>query len=300
MNMMCMPVYPGAPWLPMFEGTEGESKYREWREQIKGLLGTQETTEAKKVGILMNTLKGEAKRQVSVVAEEDRNTVNKILLYLDELYKTSLTASQARSQFYSCTQRAGESTTGFILRLRELFCGLQRLDPDTAPSTAMLREQLIQGLAEGPLQLALRTYARRNPEEDFLALREEALSLEKEHLSTHQTEIACHAVNPAPFSTQPPNWREDLKKEIMGEVKAQVQGLTQELMREIRPLLQPAGTRTRARTPSPERRPQRSSYRQVTSQPNYEWDSAGRPICCQCRRAGHIARFCRREQPQLN
>ena len=46
--MMMMPVYPGAPWLPKFKGPGGDLRYGEWKAQIKGLLGSQELTEAKK------------------------------------------------------------------------------------------------------------------------------------------------------------------------------------------------------------------------------------------------------------
>merc|ERR1712208_76226 len=111
-----MPVYPGAPWLPKFEGTEGKERYVEWEAQIKGLLSTQETTEIKKVSIVLNTLAGEAKRQIMVVDEEERDTVKKVLEYLDSLYLELVPASKLRSQFYSCTQRSGESVASFVLR----------------------------------------------------------------------------------------------------------------------------------------------------------------------------------------
>ncbi len=66
-----------------------------------------------------------------------------------------------------------------------------------------------------------------------------------------------------------------------------MQGLTQELMREIKPLLQTATV-----TPQPPTQPRRER-RQPFLAAN-DWDEQGRPICCQCRQAGHIARFCRR------
>ena len=144
-----MMVYPGAPWLPRFEGTEGEVKYGEWKTQVRGLLGTQELTENKKVAILLSTLAGDAKREVYVLGEGQRNTVARIILYLDQLYKKPVPASQRRVQFYGCTQQVGESMSAYSLRLRELFGRLQRLEPDTAPTEEMLRDQLILGLAEG-------------------------------------------------------------------------------------------------------------------------------------------------------
>ena len=306
---MMMPVYPGAPWLPKFEGTEGEEKYREWKEQIQGLLSTQDVNMARKVNILTKTLTGEARRQVRVLDEDQRDTVEKILKHLDGLYKETVPGSKVRVQFYSCTQRPEESVNSYILRLRELFCRLRRGDPDTAPSDAILREQFLMGLSEGPLSQALRVYARRHPDEDFSALREEALLLDAEHGGVRTTEIACHAINPASVSKpQTASWREEmkqelrqelkqeLKQEMMDDVKAQMQGFTREIMNEIRPHLSSAAA-ARPRSPPPPEQRYRPRY--VPPQRN-EWDEAGRPICRQCKQSGHMARMCRANQSQSN
>ena len=292
---MMMPVYAGAPWLPKFGGTEGEGRYREWKEQIKGLLSTQDLAEERKVSIVIKSLTDEARRQISVVEADERNTVAKIFKYLDTLYKETISVSQARASFYSCEQRTGESVQAYILRLRELFCGLRRLAPDTAPSDAMLREQLLMGLSDGPLGQALRVYARRHPREDFAALRTEAVLLETEHGGKGATEVLCHAINPVstPTPTQDPEWKDKLKQEIMDDVKAQVQGLTQELVKELRPLIRGGTADAHPRSsPPPERR--RAHY------PRDEWDEGGRPICRRCRRPGHYARFCQDPSNHLN
>uniref|UniRef100_A0AAV2IY75 Uncharacterized protein n=1 Tax=Knipowitschia caucasica TaxID=637954 RepID=A0AAV2IY75_KNICA len=57
---------------------------------------------------------------------------------------------------------------------------------------------------------------------------------------------------------QEPNWKEQLKREIMEDVKMQIKGITQEIVAELKPLLQTASpqpsppnpTRTRQSTPS--------------------------------------------------
>ena len=296
-----MPVYPGAPWLPTFKGTEGETKYREWRVQIRGLLSTQDVTEVKKVAILLQTLTDEARRQVNVLDDGDRDTVEKLFAYLDSVYKETVPVSKVRSQFYSCTQRSGESVNAFILRLRELFCGLRRYDAATAPSEAVLRDQFLQGLAEGPLGQALRIYARRHPDEDFAALRQEALTLDVEHGGTPATEIVCHAINPVtvPVPSQTSAWREELKREIMEDVKTQMKGFTKELMNEMRPLMQAAAPAVRPAPPPPQPAYVPPPRRYAPPQRN-EWDREGRPICRQCNQPGHIARWCANGQPPLN
>ncbi len=265
---------------------------------MQGLLGSQDLPEIRKVDIVLGALAGEAKRQVSVLEENERDQVRKIFAYLDSLYGERTPIPVLRSQFFSCTQRTGETVASFILRLRELHCRLRRHDPDDAPSDASLRDQLLLGLCEGPLAQALKVYARRNPDETFAALRQEALMLDAEH-GNQQPEVTCFAVNNPRASPNPPqgaSWKETLKREIMEDVKSQMQGLTQELMKEIKPLLQPATA-----TPQPPTQLRRERRRPFSAA--NDWDEQGRPICRQCRQAGHIARFCRRpaaSQPALN
>lgn len=111
---MMMPVYPGAPWLPKFKGLGDNLKYCDWKEQITGLLGTQELTESKKVDIVLGALAGEAKLQVSVLEEDEKDQVCKIFLCLDSLYGDRTPVSVLRSQFFSCTQRPSETVPSFI------------------------------------------------------------------------------------------------------------------------------------------------------------------------------------------
>lgn len=294
---MMMPVYPGAPWLPKFKGPSDDLKYSDWKEQIEGLLYSQDLPESRKVDILLGALAGEAKCQISVLEEGEKDKVQKVLKYLDSLYVEKVPNSVLRSQFYSCTQKQNETVAAFILRLRELYCRLQRHDPDHAPSDTALKDQLLLGLQEGPLAQALKVYARRNPDENFAAIREEALLLDAEHRGS-PSEVNCSSVNNShvPIPPQENSWKEALKQELMEDMKKQLKGLTQELLREIKPHMQTAAT-----NPQPSM-PHRRERRQPSWNTN-NWDERGRPICRHCKQAGHIARFCRRlaaPEPALN
>lgn len=279
-----MPVYPGAPWLPKFKGPGDELNLGDWKEQMEGLLGSQELTESRKVAIVLGALTGEAKRQVNVLDDDEKNTVHKIFTYLQALYGDRTPIPVLRSKFFNCVQKPGETVQAFILGLRELYCRLRRHDPRDSPSESALRDQLLLGLRGEPMVQALKVYARRHPDEGFVALCDEALKLDSEY-GCSTSDVTCSIVHNKPsFSKDPqPDWRETLKRDIMEEVKVEMKGLAQELIKELKPHLSPAGSPTdRPVVPRSHRRSIHYNRR----------DEQGRPICRLCNGVGHIARYC--------
>lgn len=281
-----MPVFPGAPWVPKFGGPNLELKYEDWKEQLKGLVQYVET-EQQKVGVLMGALTGEARGQINVLEEENRNTTAKIFDALNGLYGGRAPVSIVRAQFYGCRQKPDESVQSYVLRLRELNYKLQQSDPDGAPTDVHLKEQFLLGLEEGPLTQTLRRYARQHPDGTFNALRQEALLLEEDGCGHKRPEVICTAVGGAnnPHSRpQETDWKTELKKEIMMELKDQLKDWTQELVRELRPRSPQRQTSyTQRREPERHRVPASSN----------SWSADGKPICRRCQQVGHIARFCR-------
>lgn len=286
--MMMMPIYPGAPWLPKFHGPNSELKYGDWKEQISGILNTQNLTEPRKVELLQGALAGEAKLQITVLDAGDRDTSAKIFTCLDSLYGDNTSVAVLRSRFFGCVQKPHESVKSFVLRLKELYRKLQRRSPDDAPSEQILQDQMLLGLREGPLSQTLRTYVRRNPDLDFAAVQDEALLLEEEQRGQGGLDMACTAAigESRQFTPPTPTWKETLRQEIMNDVKDQMKGLAQEIMNEIKPLLQHSGSANSPTYPKYRSRPRLQSN-------SNEWTSDGKPICRQCKQAGHMARFCR-------
>lgn len=287
---MLMPVFPGAPWVPKFSGMGGDLSYGDWKEQMQGLLEAQEMNEAKKVKILLGALGGNAKREISVLAEEERDKLIKIFDQLDALYVGETPLPVLRSQFFSCRQKSDEAFKAFVLRLRELFRRLQRRSPEGTLVEDQLKEQLLMGMEDGPMQRALKTYARHHAEGTFAELHQEALLLEVEY-GHGRYETACAAIsqrdtpNPRPYR---PDWRAELKREILEEVKGQIKELTQEVVRELRnpncvAPVNPASSQLPAFPP-----PRRREYQSMN-----RWDPDGRPICRRCQQPGHMARHCR-------
>lgn len=286
---MMMPIYAGAPWIPKFKGVGGELKFSEWKEQIQSLLQTREFNEQQKVSIVLGALTDEAKREVCVLGDTDRDTVVKILKHLETLYGDQVPVANLRLQFFSCTQNASESLRAYVLRLRELFCRLKRRDPDGPLDEGHLLDQLLMGLRNAELRSTIRTYARRNPDATFNTVLEEIFLLECEQRPGAGHEIVAQAVGESSASksvTGKEDWAETFRWELLQEVRGQMHALRQEITQQ----LQPAADEPARYPPQPNQPPLRRRFQSYT--PN-TWAADGKPICRRCGRTGHIARFCR-------
>lgn len=298
-----MPIYPGAPWVPKFDGQNGNLKYLEWKEQMQGLLEVNVLTEPQKVNILIGALSGLPKRQINVLTEDERDRATKIFRVLDKLYVKTVPIAALRSQFFSCVQKPGEAIEAYALRMKELYRKLQQHDEDGAPTDTHLRDQFMLGLEDGAVLRALKRAVRQDPDITFSVLQQEAL-LEEETQSSRWSETTCAAVRETTHTKshqQADSWKQELKDEIMGELKSQIRDLATELIRELRPAspinpVPPPVSYNSAPQPQRVRKHPQPHTRNA-------WDERGRPICRNCNQPGHIARFCRAppsSQPALN
>ena len=182
---------------------------------MQGLLGVQDMTEPLKVNILMGALTGMAKRQVSVVAPGQRDTVAKIVTIFDGRYTGKVPIPVLRSQFYSCTQKPDELVENYTLRLQELHCRLLQLDPDGAPTDIQLREQFLLGLEDGPLLQTLKIHVRQKPDSSFDEIQMEAALLEENRYGRKRSEVIQTFGCPARFhSDRGPNFESDMMKQL--------------------------------------------------------------------------------------
>ncbi|KAM9757963.1 uncharacterized protein ACNS7B_005082 [Menidia menidia] len=266
---MMMPIYPGAPWIPKFEGQGDNTKYIEWKEQMQGLLDANDLPELHKVKILIGALSGLPRRQINVLCDNERDKVTKVFAVLDDLYIKKVPVSALRSQFFGCVQKPGESVQAYGLRLRELYRKLQKHDETEAPTDTHLRDQFLLGLEDGAMLQMLKRVVRLDPDVTFSAVQQEALLLEEEQ-SPKWPEVTCAAVrdpNTVRFHQQSDLWKQELKRELMEEVKAQMKDLARELTKDQR-LMGSVQTSVRPRTSSPHPRGKRHQDRHTS----YRWD----------------------------
>lgn len=333
-NHVMIPWYMGGPWLPTFEGKQGE-KVIEWRTKIEMFLRAQGLPAEQKVDFILSALGGEAKREILLVSPDERDTDKKILDFLSSLYGGSQALATLRAQFYECRQGAEEGMGTFILRFRELYHKWQVRDPPSqGTEDELLRTQFIRGLQENPVKQELKRLLRRTPEMTFPAICIEAKALEREQTNDGTETWACRTYNPGPPQTRPsalptqapaplqsssstletrssiPSAAPDtqamwasLRAELQRDLKDQMSALGRSLAEEMRtqianlslgPTNLPLQTRDRPTGPTSQQRPRRQPP--VTPRDQFQWDPQGRPICLDCGQAGHTRRFCPRRR----
>lgn len=311
-NVMIVPWFLGGPWVPKFEGGQGQLSFGQWRTQIESFLRAQNLNTAQRVDFVLSALQGDARREVLLLPDAKRKTAEDIFQELQGLYGEKTTAAQLRTQFFSCKQRPGEGVSAYILRLREcLYQWSQKeaLDPEATDEN--LRSQLMLGLQPGPVQIELHRLLRRSDPMMFADLCKEAKAVEREHLQTpedvHTREVhstlpqdeghvrRTAAVAGPHTRSSVTDWqslKEALRSEVMAEVREQMSTLKGDLLGEIKQQFQ--GLRTQ-QPQEPSRQAGRMDARpreQRRADRSPRWDEQGRPICLQCGRAGHMQRHC--------
>lgn len=304
-NVFMMPWFLGGPWVPKFGDKDKQTSLKDWQNQIETLIRAQNLNRAQQVDFVLNALEGEARREILLLATENRDCPAKIFKALEDVYGEQVTVVQLRARFFTCRQQAGEEVGVFILRLRECLARW-RSKEEGDDDDEMLQSQLIAGLRPGHLQTELQKLIRRNATLTFSDVCKEAKAVEQEQ-NQHAEEAStrrAYVPTPAPTTVKTSDeWqqlRETLKAEVLSEMKDQMSTLKESILGEIQqqfrerqapqPQADPRGSRMRGRwevrDPPSQRRRDRVP----------RWDDQGRPICLRCNQPGHMQRECPQRQ----
>ncbi len=288
-----MPIFMGAPWAQRYGGPGLELSLSEWRAQVEYLAGLQGLSAPQTLQFILNSLEGEARREVQAAPEATRATAQDVFDFLPGQYGDATPVAVLRTQFFNCKRGPRQTLRAFALRLREQFTRLKRRrDHGLGGEETLLRDQFLLGLREGPVRQSLRVQLRRDPELMFEDLRREALALELDHAETADPSV-CMAASGTSSSTSsgPSDWKQTLRAELMKDVREQMTELSKTLLEEFRwerpnPLPLPRERSYSDGSQNPGRRPFRPAG------PRFQWDEQGRPICNGCGEPGHYRRQC--------
>lgn len=312
-SSLVMPWFYSAPWLPKFNGKR--RRFGEWRTQVQAMLRAQPLSGEQQADFVFSALEGEARREVALLDAAQRNTGNKILDALKELYGETINTAQARAAFFKCRQNTDERVGDFVLRLRECHLKWRQLDEDAAgDEDEALLDQFVLGLKTGPVRTELQRHLRRQPRQRFKAVTTEARALEEE-LGSGAEEALASAVRANPTRTAPTmdkqeepagrarremdEWKEELRRELKRELSEQVQALGVQLVEQLQgratPTAQPGDD---PKAQSQDAFPNPPTPASSGHAARFQWDSQGRPICLDCGEAGHVQRYCsKRRRP---
>lgn len=301
MAQFTFPWFMGAAYVPRFGGDR--STFAEWRVQVEAMLRAQGLGPQQQADFIMSALEGEAKRELLLVAPDERNTGEKVLELLKCEFAKPASKAQLRAAFFNCRQKSDESVHLFILRLRELFSRWRQHDQDVAGDTDdLLLDQLLVGLRPGAVKQELNRQIRRSRDTTFPEACREARALEKE-LEEEGEVVTVQRVATQRLASQ--SDLDQLKAELRNELQQELKDM-KELLSEIKAL---AGSKGPEVAHPPPRLPSEAKVELPGSsalQPlppgpfrvasprtlGHQWDAYGRPICRHCGVAGHMQRRC--------
>ncbi len=129
----------------------------EWRAQVEYLAGLQGLSAPQTLQFILNSLEGEARREVQAAPEATRATAQAVFDFLTGQYGDATPVAVLRTQFFNCKQ----TLRAFALRLREQFTRLKRRrDHGLGGEETLLGDQFLLGLREGPVRQSLRVQLR--------------------------------------------------------------------------------------------------------------------------------------------
>lgn len=200
------------------------------------LAGLQGLSDSQKVQFVLNYLEGEAKREVQAASEATRATAQAIFKFLAGQYGDATPVAVLRAQFFNCKQGPRQTLRAFARRLREQYTRLKgRRDHGLGAEEALLRDQFLLGLREGPIRQSLCLQLHRDATLTFEDLRREALALEQDHVEAVDSSVCMAASGTSvPTSPGPSDWKQALRAELLKDVRKQMAYSSKTLLEELR------------------------------------------------------------------
>lgn len=287
------------PFTVKFSGERDSNvSFNDWKENVETWFRMYQVPVESQLDWVLSSLEGEAKREIAILPAEEKDSAQQVFNRLKALYVCPAPASVVRSLFFNCRQQAEESVRHFALRLQECWQRMMVQDFDNITNAEVLkRDQFVAGLRDDGLRREMMKKVALNNSLTFTTIKMEAILLaEVEGGPQLHCSMAGATSNKRPWEEDLLKLKVELKTELSKELDSKVSGLSHSLLQGIREefqKLQSGDPQCLRRDPPPTRLP-------VPNRRRGEYDEQGRPICHNCKRPGHIARYCTQPHQQAD
>lgn len=231
--------------MSKFTGEKTGAAFSQWKDNLVSMFRIQNIPPNMQKELVLSSLDGEARRQIMILSQNDRDTVDKLFDHLGKLYGDKVPASVLRSMYFNCRQESRETVRAFSLRLQELFQRLKKKDGESlAREDVLLRDQFIDGQRDAGLRRELRTKVLLNPNISFADIQQEAIIRTEAYGEEEVAAQVYHTEQVRPTTTSETSLakvKDELRNEIMGELKQQMASLSQGILQELRSEIKPWG-----------------------------------------------------------
>lgn len=274
---------PSQKRIKSFTGKEGDVLLEDWLCDIHASIASRPLADEDKVHFMFQHLEGAAREEVKLRPECDRNTVEKLVSILQEVFGVKATGVQLQRQFFECKQRSSQSLRDFSHHLMELLnkvvskCNHLGLSKDR-----LLCDQFAEGVSDQFLRKHLKKQLRDNPSMPFLRLRREATEWAEEDNDIGTTAKAT--VQEARSTKSTSTVVDEIKqmKSLLDEQRQVIREQQSQINQLLKATTESIG---RDAVPPPSTTPPQA--RAESSAPNQP-----RPYCEHCQRIGHRTSAC--------
>ncbi|KAJ8021755.1 hypothetical protein HOLleu_39047 [Holothuria leucospilota] len=263
-----------------------DPSWEEWVGSLSAAIKAWRTPDDQQAELALRYLGGVARREVLVLEEAKRTTLKGVLDHLEAIYGDHTPLVKLMGEFYARCQQRDESIRQYSLCLEELLRRVALRYPQALPNAdRTLRDKFVDGIKSHTIRMELKKEVRKRDGITFPQVKAEALELEKA-TRINGTEdvigVGLQQIGAPTTSTQDPASLTGMGmgfQEWQRTMEAAFSNMQQQ-MQQLQVTVAMAMSTPRAQPPV---------GRRMTD----KFTEDGRPICRNCNRPGHIARYCR-------
>jgi hypothetical protein len=215
------------PRIPKFSG---DQDWQEFHGEAKRVLEAYTFPPKIAVEFLLRSLEGQARKEVLSLAKESRDTTEKILRHLQEVYGEKRSKVVLQEEFNNRRQQQGESVISFCHALQELAARVNAKAENTSKDVDV-RDRFIERVSDTNHRRELPKLRVADPAVTLQKVHQEALQWQLDE----EEEVPTSARLDAQHLQQPPDVEEKLASMLSGLLQDMEQRLDQKMAKVTKP-----------------------------------------------------------------